>query len=155
VFCPQCGRALQGWEQYCPACGKLLAAPAAPPPAAPPAAPRDPALAATLLLAGAVLSIAMPGLFALMFLGVLGSLAHLAGPSAAFPVGVLTFLAAVFLVLGVLWAAVGLWARQLVVQGERQRGATAALVAGAIGVFTGNVIGGVLYIAAGILAHGP
>lgn len=152
-FCPSCSQATQGWERHCPRCGFALAAspPAAPSPAAPPPR-RDTGLAEALLVAGGVVSVAVPALVGLALL-FLGGVFSLFPPFGSIPAAFLGFLAVLFLVLGVVWAAAALHARNLVHEGHVERGGLVALVAGALGVLTGNVLGGVLLLAGGFLAY--
>ena len=169
AYCAHCGAALQPGVRFCANCGTAsAAAPAAggyaPPANTPPGQPYagapaphaavarpDTALAETLILVGALLGAILPlGLaLILLFFGALFNTLTFGWFPATFFGG----LALIALLLGIVGAAAGLYARNLVREGQRERGGLLALVLGGVLCFTGNVFAGLALLGGGLLAY--
>lgn len=153
AFCPQCGAGIAEGARYCSACGSSLAGsglPPAPAGPAPQAARRDTGLAELLILVGAVLSLVVPVLLAAVFFG-LGATFWFV-PFASMPGAVMGLIAVAFLVLGLVWMLLALFARSLIRQGDLEKGGVVAVVVGVLMILTGGLVSGLLVVVGGILA---
>jgi hypothetical protein len=151
-FCAQCGAAQHAGQRFCPQCGAALSAPALPPAPAPPPARPDTGLAETLILLGGVASLLVPVLVGLVLL-FLGGLFAMFPPFGTLPGVLFGLLAAVLLVVGVIALAISVYARNLLRDGQRERGATIAIIVGLVSVVLGNFIGGLLLLLGGMVAY--
>jgi hypothetical protein len=161
VHCPQCGAALAQGARYCTACGTALVQPTLPPGAAPAfpgpaAAParKDTRTAQTVILVGAALSAVLGVLFGLllMFFGAFFG-AMFGGSLGGLEVALFGGVALVVIAVGLLFGFGGLHARNLVRDGDPEKGGLLAIVLGVLLLFTGNAIAGIVMAGGGVLAY--
>ena len=161
AHCTQCGAALVQGARYCASCGSLVVQPTLPPPerlfqpgGVEPPKRKDTGGAETLILIGAILSAVLGLLFGLLilFFGAFFGLA-IGDAGAGFPGFLFGLFGLGIIVLGILFAAGGLYARNLVRAGEVERGGLLAIVFGALCLFTGDFIAGIVMAAGGVLAY--
>lgn len=156
AHCIQCGAALQQGARYCANCGTAQVQPTVPPQAAPaPAPPRrkDTGGAETVILIGAVLAGLLPmaiGLGLLFFGAIFAAAIPFWG---AIPASVFALFGALIFLAGAVFGAAGLWARNIVRDGEAEKGGMVAGVVGLVGCLTGNVVGGLVLIVGGLMAY--
>jgi len=160
AFCGHCGAALGEGARFCGQCGTPSLGPAGapPPPFAPPpgsAPPRpkpDTHLAELLLLAGAVLSLVFPILFAATFATIGAALVAAIPGWGSIPGAVFGLLSIVVFVLGAIWAAAAWYARGRIQRGDLEGGGMVAMVVGVLMFFTGHFIAGPLVAIGGVMA---
>lgn len=161
AHCTQCGAALEAGARYCARCGSaavqptlpVQAMPPAPPPGpAPPAARRDTSGAQLVILIGALLAFLGPAFIA-FFILFFGALFSAFGPFGFIPGAFIGFFGVILLLGGVLFGVAGLWARNVVRDGDPEKGALIAGGVGLVACLVGNVLGGVVLLLGGIMAY--
>lgn len=156
AHCIQCGVALQPGARYCANCGTAQVQPTLPPHGAPPpAAParKDTDGAQTVILIGAILAGLLPLLIGMLIFAFGAAFAAAWPFFGAIPGGIIAFVGMLLILGGLVFGAAGLWARNMVRDGEAEKGGIVAGVVGLVACLTGNVIGGLVLVLGGLMAY--